>query len=69
MEPWGLSGSKKVQDILVDQKVPRAERSRVPVFECGGTIVWLPGYRVARAWAVTDPEAVNLQISVDELGS
>lgn len=65
MAPWGMTGTRKVQDILVDQKIPRAERSRVLVLECEGEIIWVPGYRVARAWAVTDPKAVNLQICID----
>ena len=63
--PWGMTGTRKVQDILVDQKIPRSERSRIQVFECDGEIVWLPGYRVARAWAVTNPKAANLQIRID----
>lgn len=69
MAPWGLAGTKKIQDILVDQKVPRAERQRLPVFESGGEIVWLPGYRVARSWAVTDPDALNLQVRIERYRS
>ncbi len=52
MRPFGMAGSRKLQDILVDAKVPRQHRGRVPVVECGGEIVWLPGYRIAQPWAV-----------------
>ena len=67
MRPLGLNGSRKIHDILVDEKVPRDQRSRVPIFECGGQIVWLPGYRVAQGWEVTDPGAANLQVRVGRI--
>lgn len=62
MVPFGMKGSRKIQDILVDAKVPRAERSRVPVVECEGEIVWLPGYRIAARWAVSGAAGRNLQL-------
>lgn len=67
IRPMGLAGSKKIQDIFVDGKVPPEQRSRVPLFECGGEIIWLPGYRVARGWEVTDPTRPALQISVERV--
>ena len=45
MRPAGLGGSKKLQDLLVDRKVPRAERDRVPVVaDATGRIVWVVGH-------------------------
>jgi len=44
MEPFGLGGSKKVQDIFVDAKVPRSRRDRIPLLTDGdGRILWIPG--------------------------
>lgn len=65
MTPLRMRGSKKLQDIFVDQKVPAARRDRVPVFECGGEIIWIPGYRVARGWEIADQSAPALQIRVE----
>jgi tRNA(Ile)-lysidine synthase len=65
MKPLGMNGSKKLQDIFVDEKVPADERPGVPVFECAGEIVWLPGYRVAHGWEVKDPKAPALQVRVE----
>lgn len=62
--PYGLRGTQKLQDILIDTKVPRDERARIPVIECGGAIVWLPGYRIARQSAVTDPAKPALQLTI-----
>ena len=64
MSPFGMAGSKKLQDIFIDAKVPVEERSKIPVFECGGKIVWIPGYRVARGWEVTTLSLRCLQICV-----
>lgn len=43
MRPLGMAHSKKVQDIMVDKHVPRAERSFMPLFFSGETCIWLAG--------------------------
>ncbi len=30
-QPLGMGGKKKIQDLFTDEKVPRAERRRVPL--------------------------------------
>jgi tRNA(Ile)-lysidine synthase len=42
---------KKVQDLLVDAKVPRAERATWPVVTCAGEVVAVPGIATAPGWA------------------
>ena len=42
---------KKVQDLFVDAKVPRAERDAWPVVICGGEVVSVPGIADAPGWA------------------
>ncbi|MFP3869461.1 MAG: tRNA lysidine(34) synthetase TilS [Syntrophobacteria bacterium] len=44
--PLGLGGSKKIKDFLMDVKVPRRERGRIPVLRSGDCIVWVVGYRL-----------------------
>ncbi|WP_422659030.1 tRNA lysidine(34) synthetase TilS [Paenibacillus sp. EC2-1] len=42
----GLNGSKKVKDILIDEKIPPSVRSVIPmVCDGSGSIVWIPGVR------------------------
>lgn len=53
MNPYGMDGSKKLQDIFTDLKIPRAQRADWPVVECSGEIVWVPGYRIARGWELS----------------
>ena len=43
MRPVGLGGSKTLQDLFTDRKVPRALRRTLPVVEAGGDIVWVAG--------------------------
>ncbi|MFC7682268.1 tRNA lysidine(34) synthetase TilS [Paenibacillus sp. GCM10028914] len=46
MKIMGLNGSKKVKDILIDEKVPPSVRSMIPIVCDGsGSIVWIPGVR------------------------
>ena len=62
--PLGMEGSRKIQDILTDLKVPRDRRNEMPVLECRGELVWLPGYCVARGWAVEGRDAASLRIRI-----
>ena len=47
MRPAGLGGTKTLQDLFTDRKVPRALRHRLPVVEAGGEIVWVAGVATA----------------------
>jgi tRNA(Ile)-lysidine synthase len=45
--PLGLGGTKKVQDYLVDSRVPRHRRDRVPLLLTQeGQVAWLIGHRI-----------------------
>lgn len=46
--PLGMQAEKKLQDVLVDAKIPRAERDALPLV-CGADdrILWVAGYQVA----------------------
>ena len=42
----GLNGSKKVQDMFVDEKSPPSQRERYPLlFDADGRLLWIPGIR------------------------
>jgi tRNA(Ile)-lysidine synthase len=58
MQPLGMSGSRKLQDLFVDAKVPRQERHTIPVVVDGeGRIVWVAGLRIAGHAALRAPAA------------
>jgi tRNA(Ile)-lysidine synthase len=53
--PLGLGRQRKLQDFLVDRKVPRAARDGVPiVVDREDRIVWVAGHEIDRAFRVTD---------------
>jgi tRNA(Ile)-lysidine synthase len=45
--PQGAPGTKKLQDFLVDSKIPRWLRPHLPVVESQGRIIWVAGLRLA----------------------
>jgi tRNA(Ile)-lysidine synthase len=62
MRPAGLGGTKTLQDLFTDRKVPRALRHTLPVVESNGEIVWVAGVAVDERFAApeTDPSAIAL---------
>jgi len=55
LRPLGLQGRKKLQDVLVDRKVPRNERDRVPLIVDGNDrILWVAGHVLSEDARVTD---------------
>jgi tRNA(Ile)-lysidine synthase len=54
MRPLGLDGTKSLQDLFVDRKVPRSLRRALPVVESEGEIAWVAGVAVSDLFKVTD---------------
>ncbi len=63
MRPLGMKGSQKLQDIFVNLKVPRADRARIPVLECRGEIVWVPGFRISEGWQARSKSAGTIEVT------
>ncbi len=62
--PVGMDGSKKLQDILVDAKIPRDERDRVPLLTAGSEVVWVLGVRLDRRFLADPTTSKPLQIRI-----
>ena len=63
MRPAGLDGTKTLQDVFTDNKVPREERERIPVVECAGEIVWVAGLAVGESFRAAPYESEVLVLS------
>ncbi|MFQ5657219.1 MAG: tRNA lysidine(34) synthetase TilS [Candidatus Methylomirabilales bacterium] len=50
--PWGLRGSKKLQDLFVDAKIPREDREKVPIVTDQNGILWVAGFRIDERGAI-----------------
>ena len=68
--PLGLGGrSRKLQDLFVDRKVPRAERARVPiVLDAAGRVVWVVGFGIGHGFRVGGTDESVLFLKVRPLG-
>lgn len=62
MQPAGMAGTRKLQDVLVDAKVPRSARDSLPVFANERGIAWVGGVRVAE-WAKVVPGQASVVVS------
>lgn len=54
MRPLGMTGTRKLSDLLVDAKVAKRLRAAVPVVRDGERVVWLAGVRMSEEYRVTD---------------
>ncbi len=67
--PLGLGGRKKLQDVLVDRKVPRPDRDRVPlVVDSRDCILWVAGHVLAEDARVTDRTQRVVILELSQLG-
>jgi tRNA(Ile)-lysidine synthase len=54
IRPLGLGGRKKLQDLFVDRKTPRASRVHLPlVVDRDDRIIWVPGHGIDETFRVT----------------
>jgi len=66
--PFGMAGRKKLQDVLVDRKVPRADRDCVPlVVDAADTILWVGGHAVAEEARATPRTRSVVVLRIDRL--
>jgi tRNA(Ile)-lysidine synthase len=63
MRPAGVDGTKTLQDVFTDNKVPREERPLIPVVECGGEIVWVAGLAIGERFRAAPYESDVLVLS------
>ena len=62
MRPLGLGGSKSLQDIFTDAKLPSERRHAIPVVLSGGEIAWIPGIATGEAFRVGDRTLARLRL-------
>jgi tRNA(Ile)-lysidine synthase len=65
LRPVGLGGTKKLQDVFVDRKVPRDERRLVPIVtDARDRIAWVAGHVVAEPFGVTPRTAAVVVLTL-----
>lgn len=63
MRPLGMSGTRKLSDLLIDEKVPKRLRDATPVVRDGERIVWLAGVRMSDDYRVTPETKAAVRLS------
>ena len=58
-QPLGMESDKNLADFMIDARVPRRLRDRIPLLESGGRVAWVVGWRIAE-WAKATPGARRL---------
>jgi tRNA(Ile)-lysidine synthase len=46
IHPLGASGSRRLKEVLIDRRVPRHVRERLPLLAVGERIAWVPGVTI-----------------------
>jgi tRNA(Ile)-lysidine synthase len=62
--PFGGRGERRLKSFLIDSHVPRWERSRIPLLEADGDIIWLAGVRRGHAAPVSPDTTRILEVSL-----
>ena len=62
MHPLGLDGSKSLQDVFGDRKVPRSLRRSLPVVVSGDDIAWVAGVAVSDLFRLDERTSATLRL-------
>jgi tRNA(Ile)-lysidine synthase len=69
MRPLGLGGSKSLQDLFTDRKVPRALRRSLPIVEADGEIAWVAGVAVGERFAAASGAGARVGLTARRAGA
>lgn len=69
IHPVGMHGTRKVHDVFVDRKLPRASRERFPVVTLGAAIAWLPGLARADCALATNATETVLRVEASAISA
>jgi tRNA(Ile)-lysidine synthase len=63
-QPLGVKGSQKLKEFFIDHKIPRFERSKIPLLISGETIVWVVGHRIDECARISDRTKRILKVNL-----
>ena len=66
IQPLGLEGHRKLQDVLVDRKVPVRTRRTCPIVEFNGEVFWVPGVVRSSHALVTPNTRAALRLTAEK---
>lgn len=54
IQPMGMKGTRKLNRLFIDEKIPRDRRNRIPVLADDASILWVPGLRLSERARVNE---------------
>ncbi len=60
--PLGRTKEKKLKDYLIEQKVPRPVRSRIPLLTVGDKVAWIIGHQVSAEFRLDGDEKTGVTL-------
>jgi tRNA(Ile)-lysidine synthase len=63
IQPFGMTGRKKVKNIFIDRKIPLAERRRIPLLFCDAELFWIAGVCASELCRIDTSSATPVQVS------
>ena len=60
---FGTGGQKNVSDVLKDEKVQPSEKHDIPILECEGNIIWIPGVKRSSLFIVNKADKALIKIT------
>lgn len=67
IQPLGMSGHKKLQNLFTDRKIPRFERSRTPIITDDQKIVWVAGIAASELAKVSEDTVIAVKLTCSPL--
>ena len=64
-QPYGMEGTKKIKDYLMDVKVPLSERDRIPMVISGNDIIWVIGFTTHEKYKILHQTQRVLQLNYE----
>jgi tRNA(Ile)-lysidine synthase len=67
-QPLGMEEAKSLKEFMIDNKIPRSWRARVPLLISGKKILWLVGYRIGQSAKIDEKTRRVLRVEFNLLG-
>lgn len=64
IQPLGMKGTKKLKSIFIDEKVPKRERSSIPLLVDASSVIWIPEFRLHDRVKVTDTTSAIIRVEM-----
>ncbi len=65
--PLGMQAAKKINRFMIDEKIPRPWRSRIPIVCSSRQILWLAGYRIDDRLKITEKTKKVIRLEFKKL--